>query len=401
MNEFAKKWCRIALFNLLLVSVAGVILRLKIISPIPWLNYKFLLHGHSHFAFAGWVSLFLMAAMVGILPGIAAHKYQRLFLFANLTAYGMLCSFPFQGYGIVSIIFSTLSVFISWWFALMCWRDFSVYVKSRPAISMAKWALGFLVLSAAGTFFLAWLMATKVNHPDLYFGAVYFYLHFQYNGWFFFAILALFLQQLPRVVQDQLKPSLQVLAFATIPAWFLSTLWMRLPNWMYLTACFAAVVQLLAFIRVLAYLVKAWHNNKSDAAVRLMWILAMVALTIKFLLQAGSIFPSLSQYAFAYRPVVIGYLHLVLLGFVSLFNIGWMMECGMFGLPGGKLPLSTGLFLTGFIVTEFTLMAQGITAMFFVHIPFTNEFLLFAALCLFAGIGWMNANVWIRHRQPA
>ncbi|ULQ53054.1 hypothetical protein [Flavihumibacter fluvii] len=401
MNAIAKKWCRIAFFNLLLVAVAGVLLRIKTIFPVPWLNYKYLLHGHSHFAFAGWVSLFLMAALVGDLPVPSAQKYHRLFLYFAISAYGMLLSFPFQGYALLSISFSTISVFLSWWFAFLFWQDCSVWGKKSLGKMIVRWALAFLVLSSMGTFYLAWLMVTRVNNPDLYFGAVYFYLHFQYNGWFFFTILALFLRQLPVTVQEKMRSSLQVLSVATIPAWFLSALWMRLPTWMYVTACIAAIVQFFAYLRVVGLFVKVKGINKSAPAVRTLWILSLIALSIKFLLQTGSIFPSLSQYAFAYRPVVIGYLHLVLLGFVSLFNMGWMMEHEMFTLPGGRLPASVGLFLTGFILTELNLMAQGITAMFFVHIPYTNEFLLFAAICLLVSLVWMNLNVWKKHCQPA
>lgn len=401
MNAIAKKWCRIALLNLLLVATAGVLLRFKTIFSLPWLNYKFLLHGHSHFAFAGWVSMFLMAALIGNFPVAMAKKYERLFLLNALAAYGMLASFPFQGYGAVSISFSTLSVFISWWFAYLCWKDYSSQSGSKLAARLTHWALAFLVLSSAGTFYLAFLMATKVNHPDLYFGAVYFYLHFQYNGWFFFTILALVLGRLPVVLQDRLRPVLQVLAIATIPAWVLSALWMRLPTWMYLTACIAAIVQLYAYLRMVALVFSGKAFQSVVPAVRFLWVLSLIALSVKFLLQTGSIFPALSQYAFAYRPVVIGYLHLVLLGFVSLFNFGWMMHHGLIRLRTGILPAAAWLFLAGFLLTELTLMAQGITAMFFVHIPYTNEFLLVAAFCLFFALIGLNLNAWREPPPPA
>ncbi|MCG7859310.1 hypothetical protein MD537_20200, partial [Flavihumibacter sediminis] len=64
MNATANKWIRLALFNLLLVALAGLVLRLKILLPLPWIHHKHLLHAHSHFAFAGWISLFLMGAII-------------------------------------------------------------------------------------------------------------------------------------------------------------------------------------------------------------------------------------------------------------------------------------------------------------------------------------------------
>lgn len=384
--------------NFFLVSAAGVLLRLKILYSLPWLNFKFLLHAHSHFAFAGWVSLFLMAALVGRLPLVAAVRYEKLFLGYLLSAYGMLLSFPFQGYGPVSIFFSTISVLQSWWFAVKFWRD--ARQVFAPALSwiLIRWALFFLVISAAGTFSLAWLMANKVNHPDLYFGSIYFYLHFQYNGWFFFAILALLIQLLPDEAQKKLTGSLKGLGLITIPTYFLSTLWMLLPSWLYWISVVAAILQMALFLNAVRLLYPAALVSIPSRPVRLIWLLALLALVIKFSLQTLSVIPDLSAYAFGFRPVVIGYLHLVLLGFVSLFCIGLLMEHRVFPLPSAKLPLAVLLFIAGILLNELTLMAQGITAMFLVRIPRTNELLLLAALFLFLSIVWMN---WQLRRSAA
>ena len=59
---------------------------------------------------------------------------------------------------------------------------------------------------------------------------------------------------------------------------------------------------------------------------RIILTLSFLALTIKFMLQSGSVIPSLSTLAFGFRPIVIGYLHLVLLGFTTLFLLGSMLE---------------------------------------------------------------------------
>ncbi|MBK8585957.1 MAG: hypothetical protein IPN88_11235 [Bacteroidetes bacterium] len=76
------------------------------------------MHGHSHFAFAGWITQALMTLMVAYLvskgQAEAFKKYKTLLIFNLFTAYGMLCSFPIQGYGFFSILFSTLSVFVSY-----------------------------------------------------------------------------------------------------------------------------------------------------------------------------------------------------------------------------------------------------------------------------------------------
>jgi hypothetical protein len=59
-----EKWVGIALVNLSIVALLGVLLRCKQLFPLPFIQYKYLLHAHSHFAFGGWISLALLALMI-------------------------------------------------------------------------------------------------------------------------------------------------------------------------------------------------------------------------------------------------------------------------------------------------------------------------------------------------
>lgn len=390
MNTIATKWIRLSLFNLLLVATAGFLLRLKILFPLPWIHHKHLLHAHSHFAFAGWISLFLMSALVGLLPEDRARKFQPVFIAYTITAFGMLLSFPFQGYGPVSIFFSTCSVLVGWWFGAKIWKEQQLENRGKLVQRMVRWSVIFLILSSAGTFYLAWLMMNHINKAELYFGSIYFYLHFQYNGWFLFAVLALVLSRLAIGFHHRVHKALIALAWITLPAYFLSALWMRLPTWMLSAATFAAVIQPLLVIVVLRILYPAVKESIPSKGLQQIWMLSLISFCIKILLQSLSVIPGLSSYAFAYRPVVIGYLHLVLLGFMSLFLLGWMMEKKMLPLPDGKLSTWCWIFITGILLTELTLMAQGVMAMLYWPIPHTNEMLLFAALCLLTGIAGMN-----------
>ena len=106
------RWLNYAFANLLIVATIGVILRYKIAFSLPWIDQKHLLHGHSHFAFSGWIShslLCLLTAHLAAIKGKEIWKKYQLIIIANLiTAYGMLISFPMQGYGAWSISFSIL-----------------------------------------------------------------------------------------------------------------------------------------------------------------------------------------------------------------------------------------------------------------------------------------------------
>src|SRR5690606_19760589 len=160
----------------------------KVLMPLPFIDQKQIMHAHSHFAFSGWVShvLMLLFAMVtlhkkglDILPG----KYQLILLGNLIASYGMLITFTYQGYGTYSISFSTLSILLSYAFAYTAWRDLRISDLGSTVRSWFRAALFFLVISSIGTFYLAYLVKTGNVDSRLQLAAVYFFLHFQYNGW--------------------------------------------------------------------------------------------------------------------------------------------------------------------------------------------------------------------------
>jgi hypothetical protein len=104
-----RRWILIALINFCVVALAGIVMRYKINFPLPFVNQKYLLHAHSHFAFTGWVTLALMALMVDYLQKqnipINYKKYHYVLLANCVAAYGMFFSFIVEGYAFYSITF--------------------------------------------------------------------------------------------------------------------------------------------------------------------------------------------------------------------------------------------------------------------------------------------------------
>jgi hypothetical protein len=100
-----------------------------------------------------------------------------------------------------------------------------------------------------------------------------------------------------------------------------------------------------------------------------------MALIIKLILQAGSLFPEISKLAFGFRSIVIAYLHLVLLGITTLFLLGFMLMQGY--IPQVKLAIwGLLLFCVGVFANELILMVQGVASFAYILIPYTNEMLL-------------------------
>lgn len=392
MNFSLTRWLKITLINLLIVASLGVTLRYKILYSLPIIDQKHFLHAHSHFAFAGWVTQALMVLLVSYI--IKQHseniytKYRWL-LNANLiTAYGMLVTFPIEGYGLFSIIFSTASILVSYVFAIVYWKDLNRTKGSKSTHSWFKAAIFFNAFSSLGAYALTIMMIARVMHPNWYLAAEYFYLHFQYNGWFFFACMGLFNAFISRNTSSEnvLMKIYRLFAFAVIPAFFLSALWMKIPLWVYILVIIAAFAQVAGWIWFIKIIKINWVLLKPKISSTSKYILACsaLALSVKLLLQLGSTIPSLSNLAFGFRPIVIGYLHLVLLGVISLFLLGSLFSEDYF-YTNKRSVTGIYIFSCAVILNEILLMIQGVAAISYYSIPYINELLLLAALLLFTG----------------
>lgn len=386
------RWVKICLFNLMIIACIGVVLRYKILYPLPFVDQKHLLHGHSHFAFAGWISQAIMILLVTYLSrqsGEAIYKKYQWLLYGNLfTAYAMLIAFPIEGYGLYSIIFSTASILVSYVFAVFIWRDLNRLPQKSPTHLWLKAAVFFNALSSLGAFALAIMMIKRIVFQNAYLAAEYFYLHFQYNGWFFFGCMGLVSEVLRKI---EVSPKLLtqifwLFAFAALPAYFLSALWMDLPVWVYILVVIAAIAQVIGWGKAVIEIKNKWPVLKTTLPLTAKWIMGFsaVALTAKLLLQLGSTVPSLSDLAFGFRPIVIGYLHLVLLGVISLFLLSYFFA-GEYIQANKKTSSAVFLFASGVIINEILLMIQGVSAMSYTNVPFINELLFGTAIVLFSG----------------
>ncbi|MEO6671338.1 MAG: hypothetical protein ABIN36_17780 [Ferruginibacter sp.] len=392
MNRFFHKWLAVSFFNLLLVAGLGVLMRYKIAFYLPFVQQKFLLHGHSHFAFAGWITQTLMLFLVQYLANVhnesILKKYSWL-LYANLvTAYGMLVAFIFQGYAFFSIGFSTLSIIVSYIFAFYFWKDLNKLNENKISHLWFKAGLLFSVLSSFGAYGLAYMMANKISQQDWYLASVYFFLHFQYNGWFFFAGMGLLVYRLEKTggFDKALRNAFWLFCFACIPAYFLSALWLPFPAVVYCLIIAAVIAQLIGWVLMVKTFIqsKEYLKKRFDKHGRILLLLSAIAFSIKLLLQSGSVHPALSQLSYSFRPIIIGYLHLVLLAVTSIFIIGYSISFQM--IPANK-KLHTGIFIfvAGIIINEILLMVQGVAALDYISFKHMAISLFTAALILFAG----------------
>ena len=360
---FANKWAKIALHFLIFSAFAGVILRYYNFTPVAGLNYKFLMHTHSHVALLGWMHFAITVALVReFLPG-ESKKFNNIFLLTLLSVLGMMFSFPFQGYAFVSIFFSTLFLIASYWFVYDFYKIFKTTANSSIAAKFLRWALFFLVISSFGPWALGPIMVFGKSHGTLYNLSVYYYLHFLYNGFFVTAVFGILLKWLDnRGIKYSGQRALRFFQFTVypiIPAYTLSMLWINPPIWIYLIAGLAALLQLLGLYYGWPILTIYLRNIKNKFF-QFIFSLVLIAYSLKLAMQVFSAYPLIADYVYETRMfTAIGYLHLVMLGFLSLFMLTYFIRTNVYR-DNSIAQVGLIIFLAGLLVSEVLLFFNGI-----------------------------------------
>jgi hypothetical protein len=384
-------WLSIGLINLSIVALLGLALRSKILFPLHFLDYSGLLSAHSHFAFAGWAGLMLITMFIyNVLPANVAQKriYSIILAAIEISGLGMAFLFPFFGYNTLTIAFSTFYVLAIVVFVPVFIRDVLRSDVNKNVKLLSVSALVSLMLSFLGTVGLMYIIITKSGGALLYRDSIYTFLHFQYNGFFTLSVFALFINYiLNRKISpgNNARPFSIFLCLSIIPALFLSLLWHNITLFYILAAigCFFMIMSVIYFYLFLKPL-KA-SRIFSSAIVRTLWTFSLVSFSLKMVLQVGTIFPQLGNAVYGDRPVIIGFLHLVFLGFISFFLLAVLIENGYF-TKNNKIALFPFIvFSTGIILNEFLLMLQGLGILFNTNNDIYKWLLWGTAIILFTG----------------
>lgn len=393
-----KHQATLALAYFLLSVLLGLLLRGFVLFQ-PDLNYKYMVHTHSHLALLGWAYLGLTTVIYSLYPknrqGI--RRYGKLFLFTNLTLLGMLATFPWQGYGVWSIVFSTLFLFASYGYYYFFNRHLRPVSKHRQSHACFRAALIYMVLSSAGPWALGAIMSTLGPSSVWYRMAIYFYLHFQYNAWMFLGLLGILLhyfessgRPLPHAV---FRYSMRWIHAGILLSFLLSALWINPPR----------IVNLIGGLGILGIglgllPMGKWIWKHRDPLLRSrnqtnIFIGMAMVLSIKLALQGLAAFPYFAALSATYLDFIIGYLHWTFLGLVSLglFLAFSYVDLVSFPKPG------LYLYLFGFATSEAFIFYRGLAG--WQGLPLWEGYALSLwVTSLFMGIGILWVLVTIRAR---
>lgn len=344
----------------------GLILRGAFVWEFNWLDYRNMMHGHSHVAMLGWVymALYLLIGYRFIpLERRKTPVYSRLFWFTQLTVLGMMVSFPLQGYGAVSITFSSLHILASYAFCYLVWRDHKI---KHPEVAMLlKAALVLLVISTIGVWSLGPLTLSGGRSSTLYQLAIQFYLHFQFHGWFTFSLLALVLDALTRnslinsITFKRFYPMLLlsvVLTYGLVLEWGMGGAIPLILNGLGL------IFQLMALLLFFRLIIESnAHPLRNESSiVKGFYGFGLLSWIFKVIIQTAVLVPAVAVISFTIRSFMIGFIHLTMLGFVS--GLLFALIFGMGATSKGNQIMHAGknVFIVGFVFTELLLFVQGL-----------------------------------------
>lgn len=363
------RWLKIALVNLIVVAFLGASLRFAFIREIPGFDFRKVLHAHSHVALSGWVfaalfSLFLVFFLSEQKP--VNKGYVHLFWLNQAAVAGMLVSFPIQGYGGWAVFFSTLQTLVVYLFAFRFLKD----LRRNPGLRafstrLAKTAIWWMLLSTAGLLAMAPIAVFDLKGSAFYYMSVQFYLHFQFNGWFIFGILSLFFKALENIgieVQQRLAHRFYLfLVLSCFLTFALAVTWSNPVPVLFWINSAGVIVQLIAlyFFWLILRKNRSAIKNGFKGSGAFLLVLSLLAFGLKILIQAAVVIPDIATIAYTIRNYVIGFLHLILLGLTTLFLLGFSILYGGLSLQTAPQRWGIGVFVAGFLSSEFLLFLQG------------------------------------------
>lgn len=393
-------WLKFSVFNFFLVALLGVIMRYKILYSLPFLDQKHLQEAHSHFAFYGWITnvlyVLIMHYISKVNPLVKLRKYEYLIVINLAASFAMLGTFIYGGYFWASIAASTAALLTSFVFCYFFIRD-SMKIQDASKIWFLA-GLFFAVISSAGVFNLAYMMSSKNINQDLYLASEYYFLHFQYNGFFIFSCIGLLLYSMKEAGSPISEKKNKLLFWLMFLGCFigvgLSVLWMKLPAALFILIVIATLGQTAGAVMIYDFVKKSWTNMvvKWSPMHRFVLLFVGFAFAVKIALQLGSNIPAVNQFAFGFRNVVIAYLHLVLLMCIATFLVNEILATNFFTISKPLL-LGLKLFLLGIFLNEFLLGLMGIFSIKYISIPYSNHFLLYISLLIFIALLLIFVNL--------
>lgn len=310
-----------ALALFILAGTTGALYRFGMLYGLPaGLQLQNVRHAHSHLMYMGWVTPVLMALITARLPAETRRQLPRALPWTIgitlLFALAVYPAFLAYGYEVVEIgdsrlplaaILSSFNILAWYAFGMLYLRATWNVPRSRP-LRLWDAAIGALVLASVGAWARGLVMGMGLESRFLSAATVYLFLDMFAEGWFVLALLGLLYAAYPRASSLSslgsrlLVIGLPVTFLLSVPASFM-------PSWLRIVAGAGGVMVALG---LLVHVITLWPH-----ASHFWWRVPLGFLALKALAELGGSVPAIMSWALG-AGLRIPYLHVLLLGFVSL-----------------------------------------------------------------------------------
>lgn len=385
-----------AFLYFIITILLGLSLRVSYIADV-FFNIRHVTHSHSHIGLLGWIYTILSSLICQYFLRETDRKpYFILFLCTQFCILGMLFSFPFGGYFLYSIIFSSLFIICTYWFSIFFLKRSKKYNFIRFSISKSidvendkplslkfvHWGIYFLILSSIGIWLLPVAIVKAGKGSDWYNSALYFFLHFQYNGWFLAVLFGLLVGEIEHkslLNSKRLKGALYNFVIGTIGSVTLSWVGFFNEPILYIIGNISGFLLLASIFE----LYRAYMQLEKPAFLMQMFLLLCMLKTIFMFL--GS-FPWIAEVVLPNREFVISYLHFTFLGVIGFGVLHFLEKNLHIYFPYWSLSLYT----TAFVGSEILITYKGIAILCELFVP-DNYYLL---LVVFSSLFFIAVGYW-------
>ena len=385
-----------AFLYFIITILLGLSLRVSYIADV-FFNIRHVTHSHSHIGLLGWIYTILSSLICQYFLRETDRKpYFILFLCTQFCILGMLFSFPFGGYFLYSIIFSSLFIICTYWFSIFFLKRSKKYNFIRFSISKSvdtehdkplslkfvHWGIYFLILSSIGIWLLPVAIVKAGKGSDWYNSALYFFLHFQYNGWFLAVLFGLLVGEIEHkslLNSKRLKGALYNFVIGTIGSVTLSWVGFFNEPILYIIGNISGFLLLASIFE----LYRAYMQLEEPAFLMQMFLLLCMLKTIFMFL--GS-FPWIAEVVLPNREFVISYLHFTFLGVIGFGVLHFLEKNLHIHFPYWSLSLYT----TAFVGSEILITYKGIAILCELFVP-DNYYLL---LVVFSSLFFIAVGYW-------
>ncbi|MGE5355891.1 MAG: hypothetical protein ACM3PT_06590 [Deltaproteobacteria bacterium] len=402
-----KSWFTAAFAFFLLIAFGGFIIRyLPFQNYIDQSAYYNVLQFHSHTSFLAWV---LPALMIFILHNFKIELFEKksstniFFFFFYLTAFISGFSFIISGYSIFSIIILIVLLLISYVGLMKLYFCLNLKYSDYFSTFSIKTGIIFYFVSSLSTWVLPVLILTGMKKTPFYYYNIYFYLHFLFNGFITFFILSLFFDQTVKFKKEvrskTFKKLLIIFATGTIFTYSGSLLWNKVHyifNVFNITGSIMMLISLIYF----SSLTKI-YLRRAGIAERSFFIIAWISFFIKVILQTIQSFPYFAEASYLLKSqFIVGYMHLVTLGFISAFLLSYAFRKGILKTNFFNT-ISSLVFILSLILSEIVLFSHGTLMLFGIYSigPHFNSLMLIFSIPLCLAIAFLFYGL-IKTRVP-